>query len=592
MPEAQRYNLGDLDNNGEHTHNDFLEFVRLYDAANGQGSFARDLASLPEPGSCALVLLGSLGVLGICRRGRVTQRTLVVLFGLAVIGTLVDTSQAQLTLLFEDFEGLELGSNVEEGDILQEVWTLTPPVGWNIDNSGMPGDINNPDENGVREWYGWSFAKKDWWSDVAGDQDRSLFSRGTGTVMVADSDEWDDQDGAAREAIATSVTPTNFYDTLINTASVPIPSGIPAGRIQLTFDSSWRPEGFDDLDNTNNQEAYVNVRYDNGSPIEVLRWDSDPESDFFHDDNPNERVSLDLQYDGLASNLQLEFGYGNAWNDWWWAIDNILVSVPADPSVLVIDPVSGAGFLEGGDVISVSKKSIDIQSAKGVLTPETFTGLSGVNPNQVDGPDPGTVAGDSLGEQWEVLTNTDNRFFEAFLFGDTEFNINRSEFMGIIFDSSTSIEDRDVTFTYSTSTGDVIEGVVVYETRVDGDFDNDGDYDCTDIDALVAAIAANGNDPLFDLNGDNLVDLTDRDLWLAFAGAVNLDSGSAYLLGDANLDGVVDVSDFNLWNSNKFNAAAAWCARRFQCRWLRRCVGLQHLELEQVQFRPAWNRRA
>ncbi len=563
LPEAQRYNLGDLDNDAAHTHNDFIEFLRIYDSVNGQGAFYSDLANLPEPGTLCLLLVGGLTLFGSNRRVRPNSLLLILLSSIGISAMIVDTSQAQLTLLFEDFESLPLGSSVEEGEPVQEVWTDVPPAGWNIDNSGMPGDINNPDENGVREWYGWSFADKNWWDFVAGGQGREEFNRGSGTVMIADSDEWDDQDGAARTAIAQASTPTNFYDTLISTAAVSIPNGIPAGRIQLSFDSSWRDEGFDDLDNTNNQTAFVNVRYDGGSPIEVLKWDSDPESDTFKNDSPNERVTLDLQYDGAASELQLEFGYGNAWNDWWWAVDNLLVSVPADPSVLVIDPDSGAGYLEGGDVISVSKKSIDIQSAIGALTPSTFTGLSGANPNQVDGPDPGVTAGDSPGEQWEVLTNTSNRFYEAFLFGDTEFNINRSEFMGIIFDTSTSVEDRDVTFTYSTSTGDVIEGMVIYESRVDGDFNNDGNYDCTDIDSLVAVIAAGSNDAAFDLNGDNVVNTADRDIWLSFAGTANLSSGNSYLQGDANLDGVVDVSDFNQWNSNKFNSVAAWCAGDF-----------------------------
>ena len=29
-------------------------------------------------------------------------------------------------------------------------------------------------------------------------------------------------------------------------------------------------------------------------------------------------------------------------------------------------------------------------------------------------------------------------------------------------------------------------------------------------------------------------------------------------LGDANLDGQVDVTDFNLWNSHKFSDSLAW----------------------------------
>jgi predicted outer membrane repeat protein len=90
------------------------------------------------------------------------------------------------------------------------------------------------------------------------------------------------------------------------------------------------------------------------------------------------------------------------------------------------------------------------------------------------------------------------------------------------------------------------------------DFNGDSLCDGPDIDQLVVEIASGNHNPDFDLTGDALVDLNDRDAWLAQAGAMNLPSGNAYILGDANLDGAVDVSDFNVWNANKFSLANAW----------------------------------
>jgi hypothetical protein len=95
------------------------------------------------------------------------------------------------------------------------------------------------------------------------------------------------------------------------------------------------------------------------------------------------------------------------------------------------------------------------------------------------------------------------------------------------------------------------------------DFDDDGDFDCQDIDGLVAEIVAGTHSRPFDLTGDHLVDIADRDSWLAVAGAANLASGNAYLLGDANLDGFVDGSDYNTWNAHKFSTTAAWCSGDF-----------------------------
>ena len=103
----------------------------------------------------------------------------------------------------------------------------------------------------------------------------------------------------------------------------------------------------------------------------------------------------------------------------------------------------------------------------------------------------------------------------------------------------------------------------VFLLVADPDLNADGDLDCDDVDALVAGLAASSTNPIYDMNGDGQVDLLDLDAWLATAGAMNLPSGNAYLLGDADLDGVVDVSDFNSWNTNKFTFNAGWCGGDF-----------------------------
>ncbi|HEY6565608.1 MAG TPA: hypothetical protein VIY86_14055, partial [Pirellulaceae bacterium] len=96
-----------------------------------------------------------------------------------------------------------------------------------------------------------------------------------------------------------------------------------------------------------------------------------------------------------------------------------------------------------------------------------------------------------------------------------------------------------------------------------GDFDRDGDYDCLDVDGLTGEIVAQSNNLLFDLTGDGSVNVDDLTDWRVRAGAVQLPGNAAYLPADANLDGVVDTSDFNLWNAHKFTAVARWCAGDF-----------------------------
>ena len=90
---------------------------------------------------------------------------------------------------------------------------------------------------------------------------------------------------------------------------------------------------------------------------------------------------------------------------------------------------------------------------------------------------------------------------------------------------------------------------------VRGDFDGDLDVDADDIDILFAAIRDGSTDSRFDLNNDAVVDALDRDE-LVFR-ILNT------FLGDANLDRQVDVSDFNLWNANKFQAGVGWAEGDF-----------------------------
>jgi hypothetical protein len=96
-----------------------------------------------------------------------------------------------------------------------------------------------------------------------------------------------------------------------------------------------------------------------------------------------------------------------------------------------------------------------------------------------------------------------------------------------------------------------------------GDFYGNGVYECADVDALVGVIAAGTNVAMFDLTGDGLVNVVDLDEWRLVAGSTNIGPGRPYRLGDANLDGVVDGSDFGIWNAHKFTAVAEWCSGDF-----------------------------
>ena len=96
------------------------------------------------------------------------------------------------------------------------------------------------------------------------------------------------------------------------------------------------------------------------------------------------------------------------------------------------------------------------------------------------------------------------------------------------------------------------------------DFDGDELCGVLDIDLMfaegpidVGVSVTTGVNDHFDLNGDGQINLEDRDEWLSQAGYANGFDGPM-LLGDANLDGVVDGVDFIAWNNNKFGPSLNW----------------------------------
>ncbi len=219
------------------------------------------------------------------------------------------TATPGVVLMKEDFEHLPLGPAVigdpgVPGNVFNpngKDFTATPPAGFAVDNSQMP-------PGGVPEFYGWTFMDKTFWINEGG-QSRNAFTLGTGTIAIGDTDEWDDVS-----------RPTNAFNSLFSTRTIDLSRVAPAS-VTLEFDSSFRPEG---LPVTDNQVGVVGVSYDDGATWqELLRLDAANSSDDPAAANVNEHKTVAVP-NPAAGNMKFRFGLTGT-NDYWWAIDNILV---------------------------------------------------------------------------------------------------------------------------------------------------------------------------------------------------------------------------------------------------------------------------
>ena len=96
---------------------------------------------------------------------------------------------------------------------------------------------------------------------------------------------------------------------------------------------------------------------------------------------------------------------------------------------------------------------------------------------------------------------------------------------------------------------------VAFVPAVTGDFDSDGSVTTDDIDLLYAAVRNGSKPPFYDLDGDG--DVTATDVMFLLREILSV------LPGDANLDGSVDITDLDIWSSNRFQTGRGWASADF-----------------------------
>lgn len=211
-------------------------------------------------------------------------------------------------------------------------WTTEAPFGWTRDVSDMPqlpGDDGlegtEDDVPPVEEYNGWTFMDKYFWVNQQGNQSRTDFTKGVGTVALVDPDAFDDfgldiGDGAPPDS--------STFDSSLSTPPISL-AGVTENTAKVKFDSSWWDEDY--------QTAELTVEYfdDSGESLSentLFRWESQ-QGEFYKAAARNETVEQDLENPANASSMIITWDMPAAGNDWWWAIDNIEVTAEATGNV-------------------------------------------------------------------------------------------------------------------------------------------------------------------------------------------------------------------------------------------------------------------
>ena len=214
-----------------------------------------------------------------------------------------------IILLDENFDSLELFPAEDEGYIIdggctntisQDIlgWTHEPPYNWIIDNSQMP-------ETGTLEWRGWSFVSKIFWV-MAEDQSRSQFFKANKNIAVVDPDEWDDCNNGSSGG---------SYNSILHTPDIAVSEG---SSIQLSFDSHYMNEP--------PQQVFLTISHANGNEEILLHYSDDDNSDNNGEDMLNEHLMYNYEFQ-TDDTIQFKWKMLDAGNNWYWAIDNVIVQV-------------------------------------------------------------------------------------------------------------------------------------------------------------------------------------------------------------------------------------------------------------------------
>ncbi len=242
---------------------------------------------------------------------------------------------------FEDFEGLPMVS------FMNEAPGATPPTSprfdgtdftnvipnWTIDNSLSGGYCKEPG------YDGWTAMDIKCWVNEQGGQGRSLFDYGgfdSNAALVADGDAFYDFDSNFEN---TGRAPSNSMNTYIQREYDL--SDYDNRTVQISFEYEFRIE--------NQQRGTIEISFDGGENWTLLR-------ELVKGANPNGSYLIDVPtfvastdfFAFQTKKMILRFGYLDAGNNWWFAVDN--VRVEAELLTFIPGDANDDGFFDFGDL--------------------------------------------------------------------------------------------------------------------------------------------------------------------------------------------------------------------------------------------------
>jgi hypothetical protein len=194
-----------------------------------------------------------------------------------------------------------------------------------------------------------------------------------------------------------------------------------------------------------------------------------------------------------------------------------VVGATAIPSIIV-NKTTGNVTLKNNASAPVSLEYYTIGSAGGALKTATWSSLDAQNYNAVDGPDAGSVAGDSPGEGWDAAGGSNaNQLTELFLgTAGSTLAPNASLNLGNAYNTSTfGGVDGDLVFKFGVLNGAaLITAPVTYvSTGVPGDYNHNGIVDAADYTVWRDSLGKTGAGLAADGDGNNVVDQSDYTYW-------------------------------------------------------------------------------